>query len=136
MAAVRSGTRWVFVSFEGHAHVVDFASDPPAVAQSWSLFSEADRAERWRVGGLQHLALHVATGRLYAIVHQGERGSHKAPGPEVWAFDLEKRERVARYALPNFMAAYAAPRSASSAAGRSTGCSRAGPRATAPTRCS
>jgi methylamine dehydrogenase heavy chain len=109
MAGVRWGTRWVFVSFEGHAHVVDFASDPPAV-QSWSLFSEADRAERWRVGGLQYLALHAATGRLYAIVHQGERGSHKAPGPEVWVFDLAKQQRVARYALPNFMAAYAAPR--------------------------
>jgi methylamine dehydrogenase heavy chain len=110
MAAVRAGTRWVFVSFEGHVHAVDFSADPPAVAPSWSLLSDADRAERWRVGGLQHLALHAATGRLFAIVHQGERGSHKAPGPEVWVFDLEKRERVARYALPNFMAAYAAPR--------------------------
>ena len=110
MAGVRWGTRWVFVSFEGHAHVVDFASDPPAVAPSWSLFSAADRAERWRVGGLQYLALHAATDRLYAIVHQGERGSHKAPGPQVWVFDLAKRERVARYALPNFMAAYVAPR--------------------------
>jgi methylamine dehydrogenase heavy chain len=110
MAGVRWGTRWVFVSFEGQVHVVEFASDPPAVAPSWSLFSEVDRAEHWRVGGLQYLALHAATDRLYAIVHQGERGSHKAPGPEVWVFDLAKRERVARYALPNFMAAYAAPR--------------------------
>ena len=109
MAAVRWGTRWVFVSFEGHAHVVDFASDPPTVEPRWSLLSDADRAERWRVGGLQYLALHAASGRLYAIVHQGERGSHKAPGPEVWAFDLAKHQRLARYALPNFMAAYAAP---------------------------
>ena len=110
MAGVRWGTRWVFVSFEGHAHVVDFAADPPAVTPSWSLFSDADRAQHWRVGGLQYLALHAASGRLYSIVHQGERGSHKAPGPEVWVFDLANRQRVARYALPNFMAAYAAPR--------------------------
>jgi methylamine dehydrogenase heavy chain len=109
MAGVRWGTRWVFVSFEGHVHVVDFASDPPAVAPSWSLFSESDRAARWRVGGLQYLALHVASDRLYSIVHQGDRGSHKDAGPEVWVFDLAKHERAARYALPNFMAAYAAP---------------------------
>jgi methylamine dehydrogenase heavy chain len=109
MAAVRWGSQWVFVSFEGHAHVVDFASDPPAVAPSWSLFSEADRAERWRVGGLQYLAVHAGSNRLFAIVHQGASGSHKAPGPEVWVFDLRKRERVSRFALPNFMAAYAAP---------------------------
>jgi methylamine dehydrogenase heavy chain len=109
MAGVRWGSRWVFVSFEGHAHVVDFASNPPAVAPSWSLLTDVDRAERWRVGGLQYLALHARSNRLYAIVHQGERGSHKAPGPEVWTFDLEKRERVSRFALPNFMAAYAAP---------------------------
>jgi methylamine dehydrogenase heavy chain len=109
MAGVRWGTRWVFVSFEGHVHVVDFASDPPAVAPSWSLFSDDERAERWRAGGLQHLALHARSNRLFAIVHQGERGSHKAPGPEVWVFDLAKQERLARFALPNFMAAYAAP---------------------------
>src|SRR5262249_25612060 len=109
MAGVRWGSRWVFVSFEGQVHVVDFASDPPAAAPAWSLFSQEARGERWRVGGLQYLALHASSGRLYVIVHQGERGSHKAPGPEVWVFDLDKQQRVARFALPNFMAAYAAP---------------------------
>jgi methylamine dehydrogenase heavy chain len=108
MAGVRAGSRWVFVSFEGHAHVVDFAADPPTVA-SWSLFSDGERADRWRVGGLQHLALHAGSQRLYSLVHHGERGSHKAPGPEVWVYDLARRERVDRFALPNFMAAYAAP---------------------------
>jgi methylamine dehydrogenase heavy chain len=110
MAAVRWAGRWVFVSFEGRAHVVDFTSDPPAVAADWSLFTDADRAQHWRAGGLQYLALHAASGRLFAIVHQGERGSHKAPGPEVWVFDLAKQQRVARYALPNFIAADVAPR--------------------------
>jgi amicyanin-dependent methylamine dehydrogenase large subunit len=109
MAGVRAGTRWLFVSFEGHAHVIDFASDPPIVAPGWSLFSEAERADHWRVGGLQHLALHGATQRLFSLVHQGERGSHKKAGPEVWVYDVDERERVDRLALPNFMAAYVAP---------------------------
>src|SRR5262249_62012532 len=80
-----------------------------AVTPSWSLSSESERAEHWRVGGLQYLALHAATQRLYAIVHKGERGSHKAPGREVWVFDLAAQRRVDRFGLPNFMAAYAAP---------------------------
>jgi methylamine dehydrogenase heavy chain len=109
MAGVRWGSRWVFASFEGHAHVVDFAPETPQAAPGWSLFSDAERSERWRVGGLQHLALHAATGRLFSIVHQGERGSHKAPGEQVWVYDLAQRTKVAQFALPNFMAAFATP---------------------------
>ena len=68
-------------------------------------------------------------------MHQGERGSHKAPGPEVWVFDLAKRQRVARYALPNFMAAYVAPQLGVER-GRDVppDAPAAGSRATAPTR--
>jgi methylamine dehydrogenase heavy chain len=109
MAGVRAGTRWLFVSFEGYAHAIDFASDPPAVAPGWSLFSDAERSDHWRIGGLQHLALHGASQRLYSLVHEGERGSHKKAGPEVWVYDVDQRARVDRFALPNFMAAYVAP---------------------------
>jgi methylamine dehydrogenase heavy chain len=109
MAGVRWGSRWVFASFEGQAHVVDFASGTPHAEPAWSLFSDAERSEHWRVGGLQHLALHAATGRLYSIVHHGERGSHKAPGQEIWVYDLAQHQRVGRFTLPNFMAAFASP---------------------------
>ncbi len=109
MAGVRTGSRWVFASFEGNAHVVDFAARPPRVAPSWSLFSDEDRSDRWRVGGFQHLALHAASSRLYSLVHQGERGSHKAPGQEIWVYDLGQRQRVGRFTLPNFMAAFVPP---------------------------
>ena len=109
MAGVRWGSRWVFVSFEGFAHVIDFASGTPVAAPSWSLFTDTERNDRWRVGGFQHLALHAASQRLYSIVHRGGPGSHKAPGREVWVYDLAERRRVERFALPHFMAAYAAP---------------------------
>jgi len=109
MAGVRWGSRWVFASFEGKAHVIDFASGTPQVAPAWSLFSDTERSDHWRVGGMQHLALHAATGRLYSLVHHGVRGSHKAPGEEIWVYDLAQRQRVGRIALPNFMAAFASP---------------------------
>jgi methylamine dehydrogenase heavy chain len=109
MAGVRWGSRWTFVSFEGNAHVVEFATRPPQVAPAWSLFSDAERSEQWRVGGIQHLALHAATGHLYSLVHHGGRGSHKAPGEEIWVYDIAQHQRVGRFTLPNFMAAFASP---------------------------
>jgi len=42
-------------------------------------------------------------------VHRGERGSHKAPGQEIWVYDLAQHQRVDRFTLPNFMAAFASP---------------------------
>jgi methylamine dehydrogenase heavy chain len=99
--AVRVGSRWLFVSFEGWVHAVDFAAETPRAEEPWSLFSEAERAERWRIGGAQHLAVHRESGRLYSLVHQGDVDSHKDPGSEVWVYDLAERARVQRIELRN-----------------------------------
>lgn len=106
MPGGRSGTRWTFVSFEGMVHGVDFANGTPRVESAWSLLDEADRSERWRPGGLQHVALHAPTNRLYVAMHQGEAGSHKQAGPEVWVFDVTEKKRLARFELPNLTAAF------------------------------
>lgn len=105
MAGGRDGDRWLFVSFLGTAHEIDFAQTPPAVA-SWPLVDAAERSAGWRPGGRQLVALHDATGRLYVIFHRGEPGSHKSPGPEVWVYDVSKRERMDRFEMPNFTAAF------------------------------
>lgn len=91
---VRDGERWLFASFEGHLHAVDFSGDVPTAATPWSLFTDAQRADSWRIGGLQHLALHRSSGRLYSVVHQGGKGTHKDAGSEIWVYDLARRERV------------------------------------------
>src|SRR5262245_34053104 len=61
---VRDGARWLFASFEGLLHDIDFTGETPRPATPWSLFTDAERAEGWRIGGLQHLAFHAASGRL------------------------------------------------------------------------
>jgi methylamine dehydrogenase heavy chain len=106
---VRSGSRWLFASFEGQLHDIDFAGAAPSPAAPWPLFSEADRAAGWRIGGLQHLALHEASGRLYSVVHRGGPGSHKDPGPEVWVYDVATHARVGRVELGNLTAAFLRP---------------------------
>ena len=107
---VREGTYWHFASFEGFLHAIDFAGEKPVATARWSLFSDPERSEGWRIGGLQHLALHAPSGRLYSAVHQGEAGSHKDAGPEIWVYDLARRTRVQRIELANLTAAFLRPR--------------------------
>ena len=96
---VRLGHRWFFPSYAGVVHTVDLAGDDAAFPQTWSLVTPADRDESWRIGGMQHLAVHQDGGRLYALMHQGEEDTHHHPGTEVWVFDLKTRERIQRIEL-------------------------------------
>ena len=59
----------------------------------WSLLDAADRKASWRPGGMQHLSVHAASGRLYSLMHVGGECSHKDPGTEVWVYDLASRKR-------------------------------------------
>jgi methylamine dehydrogenase heavy chain len=99
--AVRRDNEWIFTSYDGVIHTVDVHGPQLAFGPTWSLVDDADRAGNWRIGGLQHLAVHAASGRLYALMHQGPRDTHKDPGTEIWVYDLEERRRVQRIPVPN-----------------------------------
>ncbi len=99
--AVRVGDEWLFVSFEGRVVPVDVSGAEPRFGEPWSLLDESDRADSWRIGGSQHLAVHAASRRLYSLVHQGGPDTHKEPGSELWVYDLATRARVARVELRN-----------------------------------
>ncbi len=104
--AVRRGTEWLFVSFEGDVHPVDVGGDAVRFGEKWSLLTDADRRDSWRIGGAQHLAVHAASGRLYALVHQGGPDTHKDPGSEIWVYDLGRRARVQRIPVLNPLASF------------------------------
>ncbi|MCP3984672.1 MAG: amine dehydrogenase [bacterium] len=106
MSAGRTGLRWTFVSFEGQAHTIDYSEGTPVVAASWSLTDEAERSNEWRPGGLQYVAVHGKSGRLFVVMHQGGAGSHKESGPEVWVWDMATQKRVGRFGSPNLTAAF------------------------------
>jgi methylamine dehydrogenase heavy chain len=99
--------RWLFVSFEGMAHELDFASGPRPVAKpAWSLFNDGEREDEWRIGGRQHLAFHAPSNRLYSLVHQGGPDTHKAGGSELWVYDFAAREKTQTIAVPNLSAMF------------------------------
>jgi methylamine dehydrogenase heavy chain len=106
--AVRRGHEWIFVSYEGLVYTVDVSGPKLAFGQTWSLLDESDRRDSWRIGGLQHLAVHSTSGRLYALMHQGPPDTHKAPGTEVWVYDLGRRERVQRIRVMNPLVSFVA----------------------------
>lgn len=106
--AVRRGDEWLFVSFSGVVHPVDVAGETLRFGERWSLLTDADRAASWQVGGTQHLAVHEASGRLYALVHQGGPDGHKDPGTAIWVYDLATRARVQAIGLRNLQAAFLA----------------------------
>jgi methylamine dehydrogenase heavy chain len=103
---VRHANLWLFPSFEGQVHPIDVTGAELVFGESWSLVTDADRAENWRIGGMQPLALHGESGRLYALMHQGGKETHKQPGTEIWVYALAKHERLARFALRNPTAAF------------------------------
>ena len=104
--AARRGNQWFFVSFEGVVHPVAVSGAALQFADPWPLLSDADRKEAWRIGGMQPLALHAATGRLYALMHQGGPDTHKAPGTDVFVYDVDRHERVQRFPLRNALASF------------------------------
>ena len=97
--AVRDGNKYVFTTFHGNVRTADFSGDAPVFGTSWSLLSDQERKAGWRPGGLQQLAVHATSDRLYAIMHQGGPETHKDPGKEVWVYDLGRHQRVQRIAL-------------------------------------
>jgi methylamine dehydrogenase heavy chain len=99
---------WLFASFEGFLHRIDFLEDPPKQT-SVPLFSDAELEQGWRIGGMQHLAYHAGSQELYSIVHQGEAGSHKDAGPEIWVYQLGKGV-VRRIEVANLTVAFLRPR--------------------------
>jgi methylamine dehydrogenase heavy chain len=104
--AGRSGNVWTFVSFEGRVHTVDVSGDQPVFGEPWSLFSDAERKDQWRIGGGQPIALHAKSGRLFVLVHQGGVDTHKQAGSEIWAYDVARHERVLRIAVGNPLASF------------------------------
>ena len=91
---VRLGDTWLFASYDGTIYPVHTTAQGLELAGQWPLVSEAGRAQGWRTGGLQHLALHRASGRLFAIMHRGGPETHKDPGTEIWVYDLPSHRRV------------------------------------------
>lgn len=95
--AERIGDVYYFVSFQGNVHAINLGGKVAKTVETWSLLNDADKADNWRPGGYQLLALNAQSKRIYVAMHDnGKEGSHKLPAKEIWVFDLASKERLQR----------------------------------------
>src|SRR6516162_1838201 len=87
---------YVYLSFLGEVHDIDFSAEQPSFAAPWSLVSAAQKGH-WRPGAYQVGAIHKELGRLYVPMHEGGEGTHKDGGTEIWVYDLATHRRLARW---------------------------------------
>ncbi len=99
--STRLGDTWLFASFDGYLYSVDVAGEQLSFGQRWSLFSDDERSDAWRMGGFQHLAVHQPSGLLYSIMHQGGKNTRKDPGKDVWVYDVAGRRKVREIIMRN-----------------------------------
>lgn len=88
-----------FVSFQGRVQPVDLRGEKAQLAEAWSLVSDDDRKDNWRPGGW-HVLSGDTDNKLYVLMQKdGQEGTHKNGGGEVWVFDTKKKKRVQRIEL-------------------------------------
>jgi methylamine dehydrogenase heavy chain len=83
---------YAFTSYGGKVYEIDMTGDAPAYAEPWSLTTDGEAD--WRPGGWEQVAYSPHTNELYVAMHQGGPGTHEAPGPEVWVYDLAAKKKV------------------------------------------
>ena len=98
---VRWRDTWLFASFEGVLHPFRITATGVQADPTWPLFTPQELAQHWRTGGLQHLAVHAASGRLFAIMHQGGPETREDLGAQVWVYDVATRKRMQTITMHN-----------------------------------
>ncbi len=94
---VYDGQRWLFLSFSGAVYALALVDGQAAGrALGWRV-TEADSG--WRPGGIQPLAYHAPSGRLFVLMHPGGADTHKDPGVAVWVFDAASGRKLAQWPL-------------------------------------
>lgn len=99
--AVRAGDTWLFASLEGTIYPIRSSAQGVKLAEKWPLFTTAERGQGWRTGGLQHLALHRGSGRLFALVHRGGPETHKDAAADIWVYAVAEHKKVQQIATHN-----------------------------------
>jgi methylamine dehydrogenase heavy chain len=94
----------VFMSYTGLVYQVKLGPEP-TIAAPWSINDAAGQRRAgtgsdelaWRPGGLQPLAWHKASNRLFVLMHAGNYWTHNAVASEVWVLSLTDHKLLARY---------------------------------------
>ncbi len=100
--SVPTADGWLFVSMEGQVFEARLVDDDIVISEPWSIVSEKDSKDGWRIGGRQPFAYNAATGIFMTLMHKGgSQDTYKQAGTELWAFNLNTTRRGYRIELDN-----------------------------------
>lgn len=89
-----SPSEWLFQTFDTEAVIVDGSGPVPVVKRRWSMIGKD--VAGWRTGGVQPIAYHALSNRLYTLMHEGGQSTRQDPGVEIWVFDAASGKRLQR----------------------------------------
>lgn len=108
MKVAQLGDLTYIPTFMGNMHVVDLSKETPTLKNTFSLVSDAERADNWRPGGWQLIADN-GDDLIYVLMHKdGREGSHKDGGTDVWVYKASTQKRVQKIKLDNHAISLAA----------------------------
>lgn len=98
--AVPTADGWMFMSLEGLVYEATVRNGVITIAEPWSILTEEDAAEKWRIGGRQPFAYSPKKGLLVTVMHKGGgQETFEDPGTELWGFNVRSKLRGYRMKL-------------------------------------
>jgi methylamine dehydrogenase heavy chain len=96
----------VLLSYTGLIYTVKLGPEP-VIEKPWSIqeaagFKPASTSVSelaWRPGGVQPIAWHKESGRLFVLMHPGSYWSHIQSASEIWVLNVKTHALVARFAV-------------------------------------
>ena len=88
-----------FPSYKGRIQPIDFRGTTAVILDDWQFVPDHLQAGNWRPSGWQVIAA-SKTELFVVMAPDGEEGSHKSGGSEVWVLDPKSKKLKRRIELP------------------------------------
>lgn len=94
-----SNNRLAWPTYEGKIYQADLGASGAEFLKPIEVFTDKEKAAKWRPGGWQTIAFHKARNELYLLADQREKWTHKLPSRYVFVVDATSGKRLRRIEL-------------------------------------
>ncbi|BDZ74267.1 MULTISPECIES: methylamine dehydrogenase (amicyanin) large subunit [Methylophaga] len=91
--------RLVWPDYEGRIYRATLTADGAEFKEPIEVFTEEEKADRWRPGGWQLVTVHNDSNELYLLADQRGEFTHKTPSRYVFVVDADTGERLRKMEL-------------------------------------
>lgn len=94
-----SNNRLAWPTYEGKIYQAKLSESGAEFLKPFEVFTEKEKADKWRPGGWQTIAYHKARNELYLLADQREKWTHKLPSRFVFVVDASSGKRLRKIEL-------------------------------------